>query len=102
MLQKYPFLTYLSSSSTVRAKWALKMDWMNVTISSFSLQSDDELKEFDMEDLQQFCKAIRLKKTDLLQIIQKLDRTFHNLNPECEIGSRANIPIFWSAVFKVL
>lgn len=102
MLQKYLFLTYLSSSSTVRAKWALKMDWINVTISSFSLQSEDKLKEVDVEDMQEFCKAIRLKKTDLLQIAQKLDRLFHNLVPDCESGSRANIPIFWSAVFKVL
>lgn len=102
MLQKYLFLTYLSSSSTVRAKWALKMDWMNVTISSFSSQSEDKLKEFDTGDIQEICKAIRLKKTDLLQIAQKLDRSFHNFTPDSQSGSRANIPIFWSAVFKVL
>lgn len=93
MLQKYLFFTYFFSSSTVRAKWALKMDWMNVTISSFSLQSEDKLKECDMED-GQFCKAIRLKKTDLLQIARKLNICFHNLIPNCECGSKAYIPIF--------
>lgn len=68
-MQKYLFLTYLSRRSPVRAKWALKMDWMNVTTSSsFSLQSEEKLKESDMEDRQESCKAIRLKKTDLLQI----------------------------------
>lgn len=102
MLQKYLLLTYLSWSSPVRAKWALKMDWMNVTISSLSLQSEEKLKESDVEDRQEFCKAIRLKKTDLLQIAQKLDRTFHNLTLDCVTGRRTDIPIFWSAVFKVL
>lgn len=102
MLQKYLLLTHLSWSSPVRAKWALKMDWMNVTISSLSLQSEEKLKESDMEGRQEFCKAIRLKKTDLLQTAQKLDWTFHNLTLDCETGSRTNIPIFWPAVFKVL
>lgn len=102
MLQKNLVLAYLSWSSPVRAKWALKMDWMNVTISSLSLQSEEKLKESDMEERQEFCKAIRLKKTDILQIAQKLDRTFHNLTLDCETGSRTNIPIFRSAVFKVL
>lgn len=93
MLQKYLLLAYLSWRNSVCAKWALKMDWMNVTISSLSLQSEEKLEESDMEDRQEFCKAIRLEKTDLLQIAQKLYRTFHNLL-DCETGSRTNIPIF--------
>lgn len=60
------------------------MDWMNVTISSFSLQSDDKFEEFDVEDIKELCKAIRLKKTDLSQTAQKLDRSFHNLTADWE------------------
>lgn len=39
------------------------MDWMNVTISSFSSQSEDKLKELATGDMEEICKAIRLKKT---------------------------------------
>jgi len=68
------------------------MDWMSVTISSFSLQSEDKLQDFDMEDMQEFCNAITSKKTDLLETAQKFDTSFHNSTADCESGSRAHIP----------
>lgn len=101
-LQKNLFITYLSSSCTARVKWALKTDWMNVTVFSFSLQREDELKEFDTWGTQEFCRVIRSKRTDLLQIAQKHDRSFVNFIPDCENSSGANTSIFWSAVLRVL